>query len=574
FLILFAAGNSGPGAGSVGSPATAKNTVSVGATQRGTAANSMASFSSCGPTDDGRVKPDITIPGQGIISARSDFNAGTNNCTTTSSSGTSMATPAAAGLATLIRQYYTDGFYPSGAAQTADRFTPSAALIKATLLNSATQMSGAGTIPSNCQGWGRILLENALFFPGQARKLFATDDAGFPLGGAGQQKTFTFTAQAGEPLKATLSWTDFPSTPAASPHLNNDLDLVVTGPNGLTLLGNVFSNGASATGGSADRKNNVEQVLVAAPAAGTYTVTVKAFNVPSGAQPFALVVTGNVAQGGAANAPPVANAGPDAAGSTGAAVALNGGASQDPDGGPAALTFDWTQTAGPAATLAGANTATPSFTPAAAGSYSFRLRVSDGAAEAFDDVTVTVVDVSQPNVVFADDFEQIRGWTINPNGTDTATTGAWGRANPEPTTDGGARQLGTTQSGSFDLVTDGRAGTSAGSFDLDGGLTTAQSPAIALPAGKALTLSFFYYFSHSSNSSSADFLRVKVVGASTQIVLQELGAATNDNAAWLSASADLSAFAGQTVRVVVEAADASAASLVEAAIDDVKIVAE
>ncbi len=573
FLILFAAGNSGPGAGSVGSPATAKNTVAVGATQRGTAANSMASFSSCGPTDDGRVKPDVTIPGQGIISARSDFNVGSNNCNTTSSSGTSMAAPAAAGLATLIRQYYADGFYPSGAAQTADRLTPSAALVKATLVNSAVQMSGAGVVPSNCQGWGRVLLENALFFPGQARKLFAADDAGFSIGGAGQQKTFTFSAQAGEALKVTLAWTDFPSTPAAGPHLNNDLDLVVTGPGGVPLLGNVFSGGASVAGGAPDRKNNLEQVLIAAPAAGTYTVTVRAFNVPSGAQPFALVVTGGVTPGGGGNQAPVADAGPDEAGVVGAPIELDGGLSRDPDGAPGALAFAWTQTAGPAVALAGADTPRPSFTPAAAGAYGFRLRVSDGLAEATDDVAVTVAPGGGPTLVFADDFEQARGWTTNPAGADTALTGAWARANPEATSDGGARQLGTTVSGSFDLVTDGRAGTSAGSFDVDGGVTTAQSPAIALPAGRALTLSFFYYFAHSSNASSADFLRVKVVGAATQTVLQELGAADSDNAAWLAASADISAFAGQTVRLVVEAADASTASLVEAAIDDVIIEA-
>jgi subtilase family protein/K319-like protein len=573
FLLLFAAGNSGPGTGSVGSPSTSKNAVAVGATLRSTSANSMASFSSCGPTDDGRVKPDVTVPGSNIVSARSDFNAGSNNCNTTTMSGTSMATPGAAGLSTLIRQYYTDGFYPSGAAQTADRFTPSAALIKATLINSATQMASAGTIPGNCQGWGRVLLENALFFPGQARKLFATDDAGFPLGGAGQQKTFTFNVQAGEPLKATLTWTDFPSTPAASPHLNNDLDLVVNGPGGLVRLGNVFSGGVSAAGGTADRRNTVEQVLISAPAAGTYTVTVRAFNVPSGAQPFSLVVTGNVAAGSGVNVPPVANAGADAGGFTNTPVSLNGGASNDPDGGPSALSFAWTQTAGPAAALSGANTATPSFTPSVAGAYTFLLSVSDGIAQATDSVTINVTENTGPTVVFFDDFELARGWVTNASGTDTATTGFWGRANPEPTTDSGPRQLDAANSGSFDLVTDGRAGTSAGSFDVDGGVTTATSPAIALPSGKTLTLSFFYYFSHSENASSADFFRVKVVGATTQTVLQELGAATLDDAAWISSSTNISSFGGQTVRIVVEAADASTASLVEAAVDDVRIEA-
>jgi aminopeptidase S len=97
-----------------------------------------------------------------------------------------------------------------------------------------------------------------------------------------------------------------------------------------------------------------------------------------------------------------------------------------------------------------------------------------------------------------------------------------------------------------------------------------QSPAITLPSG-SLTLSFKYYFSHGSNSSTADYLRVSILGTTTAVVFQELGSAVDDDAAWADASVDLSAFAGQTIRIVVEAVDASGASLVEAAIDDVKI---
>jgi fibronectin type 3 domain-containing protein len=295
FLILFAAGNSGPRAASVGSPSTAKNGISVGATRRGTQAASMAGFSSCGPAADGRFKPDLTMPGQGIISARNDRNVGSNNCNTISMSGTSMASPGAAGMAALVRQYYTDGFYPTGAPVAGHGFAPSAALVKATLLNSTQSMTGtgAGPMPDACQGWGRVLLEDALYFNGQTRRLVATDDPGFPQGGAGQQRTFTVHVAAGESLRATLAWTDFPSTPAAGVNLENDLDLEVTGPSG-TFLGNVFAAGQSAAGGSPDRLNNVEQVRLAAPAPGFYTITVRAFNVPSSAQPFALVISGGI----------------------------------------------------------------------------------------------------------------------------------------------------------------------------------------------------------------------------------------------------------------------------------------
>ena len=221
-------------------------------------------------------------------------------------SGTSMASPGAAGLTALIRQYYTDGWYPTGGKVSTNALTPSAALLRATLVNSAVNMTGTTALPANCQGWGRVLLENALFFTGQTRKLWVKDDATpFATGSTNEDRTFTFTVTAGEAFKATLAWTDFPSTPAASVNLNNDLDLIVTGPTGTVWLGNVFSGGVSATGGTADRKNTLEQVLLAAPAAGMYTVTVRSFNVPNGAQPFALVVTGNAVAGGTPPPPPV-----------------------------------------------------------------------------------------------------------------------------------------------------------------------------------------------------------------------------------------------------------------------------
>ncbi len=568
FVILFAAGNSGPGAASVGSPSTAKSVISVGATQRGTAANSMASFSSCGPTSDGRLKPELTVPGQSIVSANADNNVTTNNCNTLTLSGTSMATPGAAGFAALTRQYFADGFYPGGAANSTNAFTPSGALVRTMLINSAVNMTGTTAIPANCQGWGRVLLDDAMFFTGDARKLWVKDDSGFTTGSTAS-KTFNFTVVAGQSLKVTLGWTDFPSTPAAATNLINDLDLTVSGPSG-TFLGNVFASGTSTTGGTADRKNTIEQVLLAIPAAGTYTVTVKAFNIPQGTQPFALVVTGNATEAGG-NQTPIANAGPDQNVGVNATVALNGSASSDPDGGPNPLTYAWTQVSGPSATITNPTSATASFVASSAGTYVFQLQVSDGAASATD--TVSIVASTGPVTIFFDDFETNKGWTTNPLATDTATTGHWERGDPEATTDaGGARQLGTTVSGLNDLVTARLAGASAGANDIDGGTTSIQSPAIVLPSTGTLTLTFSYYFSHSTNSSSADFFRVQVVGTTTTQVLQELGAATSDNAVWAAGTANISAFAGQTVRILISAADASTASLVEAGVDDVKIV--
>ena len=177
--------------------------------------------------------------------------------------------------------------------------------------------------------------------------------------------------------------------------------------------------------------------------------------------------------------------------------------------------------------------------------------------------------------VFFDDFETDRGWAVNPNGTDTATTGIWERGIPQATNSNGVKQLATTISGVNDLVTGRLAGASAGANDIDGGTTSIRSPLIALPASGNLTLSFNFYLAHGSNATSADFLRVSIVsGTTTTQVFQRLGQAADIDAAWTSTSVSLNAFAGQSVRILIQAADAATGSLVEAAIDDVRITAQ
>jgi hypothetical protein len=174
--------------------------------------------------------------------------------------------------------------------------------------------------------------------------------------------------------------------------------------------------------------------------------------------------------------------------------------------------------------------------------------------------------------VFFDNFETALGWVTNPNGTDTATTGQWERGNPDATTSSGTKQLGTTVSGVNDLVTGRLAGAAAGDFDIDGGVTSIRSPNITLPSTGTLTLSFSFYLAHGSNASNADFLRVSIIsGATTTVVFQRLGAAADVDGVWASTSVSLNAFAGQTVTIRIEAADAAGASLVEAGIDDVRV---
>ena len=175
--------------------------------------------------------------------------------------------------------------------------------------------------------------------------------------------------------------------------------------------------------------------------------------------------------------------------------------------------------------------------------------------------------------VWSDTFETATGWTINPNGTDTATSGQWERGAAQATNSSGAKQL-TPYAGSNDLVTGRLAGSAAGDYDVDGGVTSARSPAITLPSSGTLTLSLAWYLAHGSNSSSADYFRVSVVhNGGTTALLTQAGAASNRNGSWTVSNLNLTPYAGQSVRILVEAADASTASLVEAAVDNVTITA-
>jgi hypothetical protein len=173
---------------------------------------------------------------------------------------------------------------------------------------------------------------------------------------------------------------------------------------------------------------------------------------------------------------------------------------------------------------------------------------------------------------FFDDFEGSRGWTLDPDVTDTAVGGRWQAGNPAPTsTSAVPLQLDATPSGSRALVTGTAAGVSADANDLDG-TTTIRSAPIALPASVG-PLTLRYYLAHAANSTPDDWLRawVEAADGTRTLVLEELGAPEDDAAAWTSARIAMDPWAGQTVRIVLGAADEGADSLVEAAVDDVRI---
>ena len=211
--------------------------------------------------------------------------------------------------------------------------------------------------------------------------------------------------------------------------------------------------------------------------------------------------------------------------------------------------------------------------PATGGEHTVLVTVSDYAGNTTSQsFTYTVIGPPPGTVVWQDDFESDKGWVPNPEGGDTATSGAWERADPQQTYSGGPKQLGTTPSGLNDLVTGHLAGANATVYDVDGGVTTIRSPEINLPVADSLFLSVRYYLAHGTNSSNADYLRVTVEGTTSSVVFEELGAAQNDDGVWALENADISAFGGQAVHILVAAADEATESLVEAAIDDVLVI--
>jgi CARDB protein len=333
-VITVSAGNAGPAAFTIGSPSVAKNDLSSGASANGrqpmVSIDSMAAFSSHGPTGDLRYGTDLATPGQIVVSSK----GGTVDDEHTAQ-GTSMSSPVLNGLAVLVRQYFYDGYgaaagkgFAGGSANLARRHNPSAALVKASLLNGAERMRGwysgddgqvrglDGQWPSAGQGYGRVNLDNSLYFSSDPTNNWYQDvwrgDAAAFGAGVGATRTYTVNVQPGSPLDVTLAWTDAPNTlPAGTPALVNNLDLTVTGPGG-TYVGNNFNSRATpgvavaetpAGPGAPDAANPNERIRIANPAAGAYTITVTGTSVMQGMQGFALAASGRISAVGSSFTP-------------------------------------------------------------------------------------------------------------------------------------------------------------------------------------------------------------------------------------------------------------------------------
>ncbi len=367
-LIVAGSGNEGPGYDTAYSPAIGKNVVAVG----GAAAcrvDTVWNSSSRGPASDGRLKPDVVAGAVAVTSVNNDGNSDNVNggcIADKTSNGTSYASPTVAGLSALVLQYFNDGFYPGGAATAFDTLEPSGPLMKAMLINSAQRMTDAATAerngvswPNMDQGWGFVVLDNALHFSGDSRKLWIHDEVvGVDATGSSSMTFRRKVTASSEPLKVTLAWYDAPHAGACGagvPCLDNDLDLSVTEPtSGSTWTTTLVSGtaghvvprtvvpappaglGQTTTDNGPDNLNSVEQIIVYGPTPGRiYEFTVTAANTPDGPIPFALVATGALddpctAPAGVA---PIAAADVDGCGDDGVRVTWNQDVTDWNDGG-------------------------------------------------------------------------------------------------------------------------------------------------------------------------------------------------------------------------------------------------
>lgn len=295
-LIVVAGGNSGEsGSYTISSPSGAKNVISVGASLNAAASfsstpcadvlneDTVASFSSIGPTLDGRQKPDIVAPGMTITSSQSQAPGSTTKTSSLCSlQGTSQATPVIAGMAVLIYEWLRDGWWKSGEKDPAYGMAMiPASLLKALLLHSGEAMSKRLVAPSSgvtsCvameaaalaltsypdfnQGYGKPTMLNLVSFSdanSTGGVYFYPNSSGEePSVVEGDAVTYSFLLTENANLRVTLVWTDPAGSVGGKSTLQNDLDLTVQVANTTTAFYPLAGNGTR------DGKNNVEMVEV------------------------------------------------------------------------------------------------------------------------------------------------------------------------------------------------------------------------------------------------------------------------------------------------------------------------
>ncbi|MFO0839522.1 MAG: S8 family serine peptidase [Phycisphaerae bacterium] len=259
-------------------PACAKNHIAVGALNSND--DSVSYFTSWGPADDGRLKPDISAPGCQV-----GGDGGVTSCGTASNSayitycGTSMASPTVCGLASLVLQDFRAA-HPG-------QPDPRNSTLKVLFAHTAQDVDAPG--PDYKTGYGSVRVQRAIDFLRTGNFFEAS------LSQGQVNRVLAVVSPGSSELKVTLAWDDPPGTPNVTPALVNDLDIVALDPAGVQhfpwTLGGVANPAAPAVQTAADHVNNIEQVYVASPAAGVWTIEIRGFNVPVGPQPFSACVS-------------------------------------------------------------------------------------------------------------------------------------------------------------------------------------------------------------------------------------------------------------------------------------------
>jgi len=252
---------------------TSKNALTIGAINSNN--STMTSFSSWGPTDDGRLKPEIVAPG---CQTGADFGVTSTKLTSgyTVYCGTSMAAPTTTGCVALWLERFND-LHPGD--------VPLASTVRAMFCETAFDLGSTG--PEYDFGYGRLDIVAAVDRLDDGAFLEASVDHG-------ETPQWTFVSDGSvTPMSITLAWDDPGAFAGANPTLINDLDLRLISPGGATTylpwVLNPANPSADATTGL-DRRNNIEQVRITGPLpAGIWTIDVEGFNVPQGPQDFSLV---------------------------------------------------------------------------------------------------------------------------------------------------------------------------------------------------------------------------------------------------------------------------------------------
>lgn len=541
-------------------PACAKNHITIGAMNSDD--DSITGFTSWGPAGDGRIKPDISAPGCQIgsgVTSTSSSGGYSTHC------GTSMASPTAAGIAALILQDFREQF--------PDRPDMLPSTMKTLLVHNAKDLENVG--PDYQTGYGLIQAVDTIEFMRTGNFLESSVQHG-------QTRQLIIDVQEpGTPIKVTIAWDDPPGTPNVMPALVNDLDLLVTGPDGTFYPWTLDPENpaAPAVRNQPDRLNNIEQVVIDAASPGLWTIQVIGYNVPEGPQMFSLAASPHIVtttidfpQGVPILAMPgqltpllvrIRSQGESLV--TGSAMLnwrVGGG---DFVSTPlTSLGDDLFEGMIPSATCSDAIEMYVSVESSLSG-----VSVSPSGAPS----QVFAVETGQLVHLFSDDFDMDQGWIVGAP-DDDAVTGIWERANPVGSFVGTTPvQPSDPYVGSMCYITGQHPGGGAGANDVDFGKTTLFSPVIDVQGAKRAEISYVRWYSNSAGANPNNDIFVVDIsndGGQTWVNAETVGPAGPGTAGgWVHHTFAVEDFVELTdqIRVRFVASDYDPQALVEAAVD-------